>query len=99
MFNPSAKVGELSEPMWAIEARNAAIANRCLPAHKRQLMRGCVCCILVCLFFRGMDGVGWSGDWEGISVYCAFWIGWQGGAHPQLGSHLLTGPHAAPSPY
>jgi hypothetical protein len=28
VFNPSATVGALSEPMWAIEARNAAIANR-----------------------------------------------------------------------
>ena len=28
VFNPSATVGELSEPMWPIEARNAAIANR-----------------------------------------------------------------------
>uniref|UniRef100_A0A7N0ZXT1 Beta-ureidopropionase n=1 Tax=Kalanchoe fedtschenkoi TaxID=63787 RepID=A0A7N0ZXT1_KALFE len=27
VFNPSATVGELSEPMWPIEARNAAIAN------------------------------------------------------------------------
>ncbi|XP_071945369.1 beta-ureidopropionase-like [Antedon mediterranea] len=27
VFNPSATVGTLSEPMWAIEARNAAIAN------------------------------------------------------------------------
>jgi beta-ureidopropionase len=27
VFNPSATVGELSEPMWAIEARNAAITN------------------------------------------------------------------------
>ena len=27
MFNPSATVGNLSEPMWGIEARNAAIAN------------------------------------------------------------------------
>ena len=27
MFNPSATVGELSEPMWNVEARNAAIAN------------------------------------------------------------------------
>eukprot|EP01025_Chloroclados_australasicus_P037462 TRINITY_DN38244_c0_g1_i3.p1 TRINITY_DN38244_c0_g1~~TRINITY_DN38244_c0_g1_i3.p1 ORF type:complete len:262 (+),score=33.29 TRINITY_DN38244_c0_g1_i3:80-787(+) len=27
VFNPSATVGDLSEPMWAIEARNAAIAN------------------------------------------------------------------------
>lgn len=27
VFNPSATVGGLSEPMWAIEARNAAIAN------------------------------------------------------------------------
>ncbi|GMH36633.1 hypothetical protein BSKO_04506 [Bryopsis sp. KO-2023] len=27
VFNPSATVGELSEPMWSIEARNAAIAN------------------------------------------------------------------------
>jgi len=27
VFNPSATVGVLSEPMWAIEARNAAIAN------------------------------------------------------------------------
>jgi beta-ureidopropionase len=27
IFNPSATVGNLSEPMWAIEARNAAIAN------------------------------------------------------------------------
>eukprot|EP01062_Namystynia_karyoxenos_P063879 TRINITY_DN56689_c0_g1_i1.p1 TRINITY_DN56689_c0_g1~~TRINITY_DN56689_c0_g1_i1.p1 ORF type:complete len:417 (+),score=162.52 TRINITY_DN56689_c0_g1_i1:79-1251(+) len=27
VFNPSATVGSLSEPMWAIEARNAAIAN------------------------------------------------------------------------
>jgi len=27
VFNPSATVGELSEPLWAIEARNAAIAN------------------------------------------------------------------------
>lgn len=29
VLNPSATVGELSEPMWPIEARNAAIANRC----------------------------------------------------------------------
>ncbi|XP_064210291.1 beta-ureidopropionase isoform X1 [Anguilla rostrata] len=29
IFNPSATVGELSEPMWPIEARNAAIANHC----------------------------------------------------------------------
>eukprot|EP00898_Chlorokybus_atmophyticus_P001474 jgi/Chlat1/2327/Chrsp17S02610 len=27
VFNPSATVGSLSEPMWAIEGRNAAIAN------------------------------------------------------------------------
>ncbi|KAK8312382.1 hypothetical protein V6Z11_D01G036500 [Gossypium hirsutum] len=27
VFNPSATVGELSEPMWPIEARNASIAN------------------------------------------------------------------------
>jgi len=27
VFNPSATVGTLSEPMWAIEARNAAITN------------------------------------------------------------------------
>lgn len=27
VFNPSATVGELSEPLWSIEARNAAIAN------------------------------------------------------------------------
>jgi beta-ureidopropionase len=27
VFNPSATVGLLSEPLWAIEARNAAIAN------------------------------------------------------------------------
>lgn len=27
VFNPSATVGELSEPMWSIEARNASIAN------------------------------------------------------------------------
>nr|GEV49628.1 beta-ureidopropionase [Tanacetum cinerariifolium] len=27
VFNPSATVGELSEPMWPIEARNDAIAN------------------------------------------------------------------------
>ncbi|XP_020263461.1 beta-ureidopropionase [Asparagus officinalis] len=27
VFNPSATVGELSEPMWPIEARNAAISN------------------------------------------------------------------------
>ena len=27
VFNPSATVGGLSEPMWPIEARNAAIAN------------------------------------------------------------------------
>ncbi|XP_072538141.1 beta-ureidopropionase isoform X2 [Salminus brasiliensis] len=29
IFNPSATVGCLSEPMWSIEARNAAIANHC----------------------------------------------------------------------
>ncbi|XP_064424139.1 beta-ureidopropionase [Latimeria chalumnae] len=29
IFNPSATVGQLSEPMWPIEARNAAIANHC----------------------------------------------------------------------
>ncbi|KAM8866668.1 beta-ureidopropionase [Synchiropus picturatus] len=29
IFNPSATVGSLSEPMWPIEARNAAIANHC----------------------------------------------------------------------
>lgn len=27
VFNPSATVGQLSEPLWSIEARNAAIAN------------------------------------------------------------------------
>ncbi|XP_075216209.1 beta-ureidopropionase pyd3 [Lycorma delicatula] len=27
VFNPSATVGDLSEPLWGIEARNAAIAN------------------------------------------------------------------------
>jgi beta-ureidopropionase len=27
IFNPSATVGELSEPLWPLEARNAAIAN------------------------------------------------------------------------
>merc|ERR1712168_1779877 len=27
VFNPSATVGALSEPMWPVEARNAAIAN------------------------------------------------------------------------
>lgn len=27
VFNPSATVGDLSEPIWPIEARNAAIAN------------------------------------------------------------------------
>lgn len=27
VFNPSATVGDLSEPMWTVEARNAAIAN------------------------------------------------------------------------
>lgn len=30
VFNPSATVGALSEPMWPIEARNAAIANSCV---------------------------------------------------------------------
>ncbi|KAJ3604550.1 hypothetical protein NHX12_029290 [Muraenolepis orangiensis] len=29
IFNPSATIGELSEPMWSVEARNAAIANHC----------------------------------------------------------------------
>jgi beta-ureidopropionase len=29
ILNPSATVGALSEPMWPIEARNAAIANSC----------------------------------------------------------------------
>ncbi|CAI4224163.1 unnamed protein product [Auanema sp. JU1783] len=29
IFNPSATVGGLSEPLWFIEARNAAIANHC----------------------------------------------------------------------
>lgn len=29
IFNPSATVGDLSEPLWPIEARNAAIANHC----------------------------------------------------------------------
>ena len=28
IFNPAATVGELSEPLWGVEARNAAIANR-----------------------------------------------------------------------
>ena len=27
VFNPSATVGDFSEPFWGIEARNAAIAN------------------------------------------------------------------------
>ena len=27
VFNPSATIGSLSEPLWSIEARNAAIAN------------------------------------------------------------------------
>ncbi|KJH42929.1 hydrolase, carbon-nitrogen family, partial [Dictyocaulus viviparus] len=29
IFNPSATIGDLSEPLWGIEARNAAIANHC----------------------------------------------------------------------
>ncbi|XP_048838646.1 beta-ureidopropionase [Brienomyrus brachyistius] len=29
IFNPSATIGGLSEPMWPVEARNAAIANHC----------------------------------------------------------------------
>ncbi|XP_059839303.1 beta-ureidopropionase isoform X2 [Hypanus sabinus] len=29
IFNPCATVGELSEPLWPVEARNAAIANSC----------------------------------------------------------------------
>ncbi|XP_026884963.1 beta-ureidopropionase isoform X2 [Electrophorus electricus] len=29
IFNPSATVGAVSEPMWSVEARNAAIANHC----------------------------------------------------------------------
>lgn len=29
IVNPSATVGGLSEPLWGIEARNAAIANHC----------------------------------------------------------------------
>lgn len=29
IVNPSATVGALSEPLWGIEARNAAIANHC----------------------------------------------------------------------
>ncbi|XP_073485334.1 beta-ureidopropionase [Aquarana catesbeiana] len=29
IFNPSATIGELSESLWPIEARNAAIANHC----------------------------------------------------------------------
>ncbi|XP_070806784.1 beta-ureidopropionase [Pituophis catenifer annectens] len=29
IFNPSATIGKLSESMWPIEARNAAIANHC----------------------------------------------------------------------
>ncbi|KAK5968512.1 Beta-ureidopropionase [Trichostrongylus colubriformis] len=32
IFNPSATVGTLSEPLWRIEARNAAIANHCFTA-------------------------------------------------------------------
>ncbi len=27
VFNPAATVGDLSEPLWLVEARNAAIAN------------------------------------------------------------------------
>ena len=27
VFNPAATVGALSEPLWSVEARNAAIAN------------------------------------------------------------------------
>ena len=33
IFNPSATVGALSEPMWAIEGRNAAIANSVFTAN------------------------------------------------------------------
>lgn len=40
VFNPSATVGALSEPMWGVEARNAAIANRCV-------------CVCVCA--RGLE--------------------------------------------
>ena len=36
VFNPSATVGELSEPIWPIEARNAAIANRWGPGLGRR---------------------------------------------------------------
>jgi hypothetical protein len=28
VFNPSATIGALSEPMWPIEGRNAAITNK-----------------------------------------------------------------------
>jgi hypothetical protein len=40
VFNPSATVGELSEPMWPIEARNAAIANRRARRGARRAGRG-----------------------------------------------------------
>uniref|UniRef100_A0A0E9X7E2 CN hydrolase domain-containing protein n=1 Tax=Anguilla anguilla TaxID=7936 RepID=A0A0E9X7E2_ANGAN len=39
IFNPSATVGELSEPMWPIEARNAAIANHCFTCASIELAR------------------------------------------------------------
>jgi len=29
IVNPSATIGGLSEPLWPVEARNAAIANHC----------------------------------------------------------------------
>ena len=44
VFNPSATVGALSEPLWPIEARNAAIANRYVvnTLKGKMPMRGCV---------------------------------------------------------
>ena len=42
VFNPSATVGELSEPLWPIEARCAAVANHYFTCAINRV--GTVCC-------------------------------------------------------
>ncbi|XP_030877530.1 beta-ureidopropionase-like, partial [Leptonychotes weddellii] len=41
IFNPSATIGALSESLWPVEARNAAIANHCFTCAINRVGKEC----------------------------------------------------------
>lgn len=59
VFNPSATVGALSEPMWSIEARCAAIANNYFVAGNNRI--GEELCLLKKTYFeKEQKSINWK---------------------------------------